>query len=225
MRLLICAILVSIAAITTADLPWTPQETIVPNAVDDNTTPGYLPDVEVAPNGTAIASWVVWWRQLNLMKVHTARSTDSGRTWGPAMQLPAQWVSRTPNEPFHSQLATDNKGNWMVIYYSGTYTNVGYSRSTDDGITWTPAAPLDNNLLALSQGQATLAADDNGNFIVAFAPIYGGLYIARWDHEQSKFIVSSPDFSPAPYSNYAILPDLGRTTPVTGCSRGAPAKL
>ena len=79
--------------------------------------------------------------------VSLSRSTDDGQTWSDPVVLQAPTESRNIKEPLPS-LATDGSGVWIVAWASGPnslYGNDGdilYTRSTDNGATWTSAAAL-----------------------------------------------------------------------------------
>jgi cysteine-rich repeat protein len=78
-------------------------------------------------------------------------------------------------------LATNGAGTWVAVWVSGNNTtgkttlppHVQFSRSTDGGASWSPAAPVDENTSALSGpfisgSPPTIATDGAGTWLVAW---------------------------------------------------------
>ncbi|UCE62458.1 MAG: exo-alpha-sialidase [Phycisphaerales bacterium] len=76
-------------------------------------------------------------------------STDNGVTWTEPSVLNTNAASDT-GEDKHPWVATDSAGNWVTVWWSsddlsgtvGTDEDILFSRSIDNGTTWTSPAPL-----------------------------------------------------------------------------------
>jgi hypothetical protein len=113
-------------------------------------------------------------------EIHVARSSDGGLTWSDTQILNSNAATDGTNYDFEPQVATDGVGTWIAVWSSydslgGTIGNdedVLFSRSTDNGATWSPAAALDPNA-AIDQGNTAdrvqIAMDASGNAVVVWA--------------------------------------------------------
>jgi hypothetical protein len=106
-----------------------------------------------------------------------ARSTDNGATW----TAPAAVNSDAASDSFtdtYSHIATDGHGNWVAVWVrlsAGTDEDIMVARSTNNGVTWTPPAPLNNN-----------AASDTGYDEYPFVTTDGlGNWVAIWQSDDS----------------------------------------
>jgi hypothetical protein len=109
----------------------------------------------------------------NILK---ARSTDHGATWS----APAILNSNAPNGAFDSlpTIETDGAGNWMTVWSSpdtlgdtiGIDRDLLISRSSDDGVSWTPVAALNSNAHEDSGDDkgADLATDGTGFWLAVW---------------------------------------------------------
>jgi hypothetical protein len=68
------------------------------------------------------------------------RSTDGGLTWSPRMTTPENWASSLEVPTIH-RVIDPKSGRKRLILFSGLYP-IRLSVSEDDGITWTPLAPV-----------------------------------------------------------------------------------
>lgn len=105
----------------------------------DDTDGRYGDDPRLATDRAGI--WVVAWLvAFNGLRI--SRSTDNGQTWGAAYPVLA------PSETGEDNLdvATDGAGTWVVVWSAVTPADDSYDiywiRSTDNGVTWSAAAPL-----------------------------------------------------------------------------------
>jgi hypothetical protein len=105
------------------------------------------------------------------------RSTDFGASWGPMLRL-GTGGSPDNGDDLMPFLCTDKKGTWIAAWYSkqslngtiGTDRDILFSRSTDDGLTWSPTA-------ALNRGAA---GDSSDELAPALATDGAGTWVASW---------------------------------------------
>ena len=129
----LCSIALTATAVAHAD--W--------GAVTDLSATGQdATSQQVATNasGTAVAVWLRSNGTHNL--VQTARSTDSGVTWGSASSLSASGASA-----IGPQVAIDASGNAVIVWYrsNGTKTVVQEAHSSNGGSTWSSPADLSDS--------------------------------------------------------------------------------
>jgi Neuraminidase (sialidase) len=128
------------------------------------------PDIGSAGDDT----WLVVWSAGDSLKgrigidrdILIARSTDGGATWTD----PSRLNHRAPKDQgsdWAPRLATDDRGMWIVAWSSavnlegirGKDRDILYSKSTDNGVTWSRAANLDADA-------ANDAREDTGPVVV-----------------------------------------------------------
>lgn len=122
-------------------------------------------------------NWVaVWWFNSGLGwgDILFSRSTDNGATWTALAALTDRGENSYP------QLTTDGQGNWVAVWSSypgGFRTAIGgsdgdilFSRSTDNGATWTPPLPLNTNAATdtRSDEHPQITTDAQGNWVVVW---------------------------------------------------------
>ncbi len=110
-----------------------------------------------------------------------ARSFDNGATWSDPALLNSN--GETDYHPFVDtapQVTTDGEGNWVALWQStsnldytiGADWDILFALSSDDGATWTDAAPLNSN--AAFDGNFSfdrtpeLTTDGSGNWVAAW---------------------------------------------------------
>ncbi len=106
-----------------------------------------------------------------------ARSTDNGATWSDPAPLNTNAASDVGDDK-EPQLTVDAGGNWLAVWRSdddlkgtiGSDRDILFSRSTDDGVTWTDPAPLNTNA----------AADEGLDSSPQVSTDRQGLWIAVW---------------------------------------------
>lgn len=117
----------------------------VPQPVNDDATTDtdadILPDLATDGNG----NWMVLWEYevtIVLHRLQVASSSD-GTTWNPTVAPPSLPEAETGSHP---ALASDGAGGWMAAWVSADsptgYRNVFTTRSTDFGVTWAAAVPV-----------------------------------------------------------------------------------
>jgi Neuraminidase (sialidase) len=175
---------IQVARSTDAGATWTP-----PAALSTDAAPAW-PDEwwpEVASDGAG--SWVAVWQAEDCDSrdacdefvtdhdILVARSTDAGATWAPpaALNTNAATDSAFDNMP---RVAGDGAGNWVAVWESddslgdtiGTDRDILFSRSSDDGATWTASAPLNTNAATDSgeDGLPQVTTDGAGNWLAVW---------------------------------------------------------
>ncbi|MBI3735816.1 hypothetical protein HY256_04805 [Candidatus Sumerlaeota bacterium] len=138
--------------------------------------------------------WVVVWPYVNSLgglsgtdeDLLYSYSTDNGNTWSSQAWLNSNALVdiAEPGLPSYypvdhgARLATDCKGNWIVVWDSSKYfqapnynQDILISRSINNGASWSPEQPLNLNY-ACDNGNdmnAGLATDEDGHWIVVWA--------------------------------------------------------
>lgn len=98
------------------------------------------------------------------------RSTDRGNTWSSPAILNSN-ATTDAEQDFEVDLVYGD-GVWLAVWWSGLggETDILYSRSTDDGMTWSAVAPIHSNA-ATDTGNDSLpsaATDGAGNWVVVW---------------------------------------------------------
>ncbi len=136
----------------------------------------------IETNGSGV--WIVIWFSEHTFggtigsdrDILYSRSTDNGDTWSPAAPLNSNAGSDSGADEF-CEMATDRKGVWIVTWRSteaalagtdiGTDQDILFSRSIDDGLTWSDPALLNTNGAGDSGDDAfpRITTDCNGNWV------------------------------------------------------------
>jgi hypothetical protein len=101
-----------------------------------------------------------------------ARSTNNGASWTQSVPLNSD-ASTDVEYDARPQIATDTAGNWIAVWNSsngGTDSDVMFARSTDNGLSWSPAAPLQSNAWTddASDAYPEVATDGAGRWVVVW---------------------------------------------------------
>ncbi|UCC29985.1 MAG: exo-alpha-sialidase [Phycisphaerales bacterium] len=165
---------------TDGGITWDVPAALNTNAASDSRRDS---DPQLATNATG--GWVVIWessddlggtigRDLDIL---FSRSTDNAVTWSPPAPLNTNAAFDSGSDR-HAQFATDRAGHWVVAWFStddlggtiGDDYDVLFSRSADDGLTWTAPAPLNNNAPFDDRWDRhpDLATDGTGNWVAAW---------------------------------------------------------
>jgi len=159
-----------------AGMNWSPPVALNVNASSDS-------GIDAGPHVTtdAAGNWVaVWYSSESLSgtigtdhDILVARSVNNGVSWTAPTALNTNAASDSGIDA-DPKLSVDAAGNWIAVWHSlddlggtiGTDFDILVSRSSDDGVTWTPPAALNTN--AASDGATDrspqLTNDNAGNW-------------------------------------------------------------
>ncbi len=143
-------------------LAWTDPAPLNNNAATDSRGDG-VP--QVTTDGAS--HWVAVWESDSSLggtigtdyDILVALSTDGGFTWTDPAPLNNNATTDSGGD-FWPQVSTDGVGNWVAVWYSGdslggtigTDSDILVAGSSDNGLTWTDPAPLNNNAATDSGG-------------------------------------------------------------------------
>ncbi|MBI4559075.1 MAG: carboxypeptidase regulatory-like domain-containing protein [Candidatus Hydrogenedentes bacterium] len=139
----------------------------------------YQPQIATDRAGNWI---VVWYSEDSLggtvgtdSDIFFSRSTDNGANWSPPAALNSFAPTDSANDAF-VHLVTDENGTWVAVWHSDFFSpgeaDIFFSRSTDNGATWSAAAVLNTNAPAGDAGSdfsPRLATDKKGNWVTIWA--------------------------------------------------------
>lgn len=140
-------------------------------------------DADIATDGKG--NWVVIWTSNNSLgntigtdrDILYARSIDTGANWSSPLPLNSTAATDTAGDS-DPDVATDGKGHWLAVWDStntlgntiGSDDDILFSRSNDNGATWSPAAPLNSNAATDAAGDEypRIACDSSGHCVAAW---------------------------------------------------------
>jgi hypothetical protein len=174
---------------------WTSPALVNPNAISD-TGSDLRPRVATDGFGT----WIVVWDSDETLggtigadlDVLFARSTNAGATWTAPAALDFATASTDSGIDANLDIASDGTGAWTVVWdsnsnlggTSGTDHDLGVSRSTDDGLSWSASVPLN----------VDAAADTGGNYFPRIATQPAGVSVVTWHSDDPGSEGNGTDF-------------------------------
>jgi len=160
---------------TDAGATWSPAASL-----SLTTTTSREPSLAADADGTFVAVWQA--PSDGYFDVFFARSADGGATWSAPAPFDPN-AGTAVGLDVYPQVATDGAGTWLTVWGStkgldgtiGTDGDILFTRSVDDGITWSAPAPLDT-------AAATDTDSDFGPFVAVDA---SGAWIVAWTGDDS----------------------------------------
>lgn len=165
---------------TDGGVTWTAPSPLNSNAATDMGS-DHDPHLTTDSSG----HWIAVWNSENDLggtigtdsDIHYSKSSDAGATWTNPAPLNANAHADTGGDS-RPHLTTDGAGNWVAVWESvdslggtiGTDLDTIYSRSTDNGATWTFPAPLSTHAVfdSATDGAPRMATDGAGNWLAAW---------------------------------------------------------
>lgn len=164
---------------------WTAPAFLDPLATSD-IGDDYAPRIATDEQG----NWLVVWMTdddreggvSSAFDIAASRSTDGGTTWQNSILVNNGGVADeiSDNAP---HVATDGLGNWVVTWQStndlggtiGVDIDVLFSRSTDNGATWSSDSPLNSDATADSRADQTpqIVANGQGSWVAVWSKSNG----------------------------------------------------
>lgn len=155
------------------------------------------------------------WSEMDMLM---RRSTDGGKTWEPMMVIaPRQGVMPTSN----ATPIVDANGTIHLLYQRG-YANAYYTKSTDDGKTWSPAVDItyafeafkpEYNWQVLAPGPGHSIQLKNGRLLVPVWICDPAKLTPHKSHYPSRVATIYSDDTGRTWKRGAILPDTGIKNP------------
>jgi Neuraminidase (sialidase) len=154
---------------------WSDMHLLDSNAVTGNGSDD-MPVVMTDGNGTWVTVWISS-EEFNGAgtdsDIFFSRSTDNGVTWSASQLVDSQATSGNGYEN-HVSFMTDGNGTWVTVWRSteefngaGSDRDIFFSRSTDNGVTWSASQPLNSSN----------DAEDNFPFVMTDGK---GVWVAAW---------------------------------------------
>ena len=158
-----------------------------PAALNTNSVTDSMDDIHprIATDGKD--HWVAVWHSAEDLggtgadsEIFVSLSSDNGTTWTDPATLNTNAATDDPafGQDLNPVIATDKKGNWVVVWHSrenlggiiGNEEDIFFSRSTNNGVTWTAPAVLNTNASTDSLGDLNpeIATDNQGIWIVVW---------------------------------------------------------
>ena len=176
-----------------AGVTWSPAKTLNGDALSDDHRDEFVA-LASDGKGTLIAVWTVG-TKFGTTFAHRkgfARSDDWGETWSMPSLIEPSEGQREPSDPNEGAVATSGSGVWIAAWirmsinrpahdFPGSFDmptydfDFVYSRSVDDGMTWSPVVPiytLAENTRNLNWS-GELAIDESGTWLALWTSMDG----------------------------------------------------
>jgi len=163
-------------------LTWSPPVVVNSNAASDDGSRDQEPSLASDGNG----NWVCVWHSDNVIgtddrddyDIRVSRSSDNGATWSEVQNVNSDFATDAAYDQ-NPRIATDLTGNWLVVWESeyslggtiGDDTDILYSRSADNGATWSANAALNSNA----------DTDTGSDYFPVVVTDQSGLWMAVWE--------------------------------------------
>ena len=190
-----------------AEPAFSPPAPLNSNAAFDS---GSDLDLQFTTDG--VGNWVAVWKSNENLDgtagtdhdIFVATSGDNGATWSAPQALNSSANVDTGSDTFPA-IAVDSTGRWITVWQStesaaiapgaGTDTDIFFSMSTDDGLTWTAAQLLNTNGTVDSGGDNApqIANEGAGDWVVVWHSNESGIGGAGSDAD--IFYSRSPHFT------------------------------
>lgn len=183
------AMVLAAAAPASALISFAPLEALNSTAASDESDPAN-DDVEkeVAMANDGATTWVAIWASDNSLggtiggdfDILFERSTDDGYSWTAAAPLTADAATDAAAADSEPAIASGSGNVWVAVWSSnntlggtiGNDNDIVFSRSTDDGATWSAAAAINSGAAADGNVdldfQPSIATDGAGRWLVAW---------------------------------------------------------
>ncbi len=153
----------------------------MPNAASDS---GNDSTPRLATDG--LGNWVAVWTSLDDLggtigadtDILVSRSTDNGSSWTSPTALNSEAATDGSAEDREPRIITDAAGTWIAVWRSnhdvgvtGTDKDIYFSRSTDNGVTWSAMTPVNTTALGDTGSDISpdLATDEAGVWVAVWS--------------------------------------------------------
>jgi len=181
-----------VARSTNNGLTWTAPALLNSTAAIDS---GFDYRPAIATDGAG--NWVAAWHSNeniggsgNDFDLYVSRSTNNGTTWSAAALMNSNGLTDSGDDEY-VRVTTDNLGNWIAVWNSndnvggtGFDYDVYYSRSTNNGQTWSAIAPLNT----------TAATDFWIDLVPQLTTDGAGNWVATWESNGDIDGNTTPDY-------------------------------
>ena len=159
---------------------WSALQVLNSNAASDDTSDwDWFPHVMTDGNGVWVAVWESY-AELDSAgpdrDIFFSRSTDDGATWSDMHLLDSNAVTGDGSDDM-PVVMTDGKGTWVTVWISseefneaGTDSDIFFSRSTDNGVTWSASQLVDSQATSGNgyENHVSLMTDGNGTWVTVW---------------------------------------------------------
>lgn len=117
-------------------------------------------------------TWIIVWQTYSIdADIMFMRSDDAGLTWSPPDFLNSEFLTDIEDDR-NPEVVGDGHGNWIVVWSrflpDQSNTDIWFSRSVDDGLNWSTAAPVHVTGNLGDDRTPQVATDERGRWMVAW---------------------------------------------------------